>query len=148
MNAVSAEELLTEQDLERVHAAIRAAEQRTSGEIRVHLDDVIVDDVMDHAAFVFQELAMHRTRERNAVLIFISVAQRRAAVIGDVGIHARLPKGYWNEVLGVILEQFKAERFVEGLCMGVERLADQLAHHFPRQADDHNELSDEITFVR
>ena len=96
MNAVSAEELLTEQDLERVHAAIRAAEQRTSGEIRVHLDDVIVDDVMDHAAFVFQELAMHRTRERNAVLIFINVAQRRAAVIGDVGIHARLPKGYWN----------------------------------------------------
>ncbi len=148
MNAVSAEELLSEQDLERVHAAIRAAELRTSGEIRVHLDDVIVDDVLDHAAFVFEELAMHRTRDRNGVLIYISVAQHRAAVIGDAGIHARLPKGFWNDVLGVILEQFRAERFAEGLCMGIERLTDQLAHHFPREANDSNELSDEITFGR
>ncbi len=148
MNAVSAEELLNEQELERVHAAIRSAEQRTSGEIRVHLDDVIVDDVLDHAAFVFEELAMHRTHDRNAVLIFISVAQHRAAVIGDVGIHARLPKGFWHEVLGVILEQFRAGRHAEGLCMGIERLTDQLAHHFPRKSDDRNELSDEITFGR
>lgn len=148
MNAVSAEDLLTERELERVHAAIRAAEQRTSGEIRVHLDDVIVDDVMDHAAFVFNELGMHRTRERNAVLIYISVAQHRAAVIGDAGIHARLHKGFWNEVLGVILEQFRAGRPAEGLCMGVERITDQLAQYFPRQTDDRNELSDEITFGR
>lgn len=148
MSALSAEELLSPAELERVREAIRKAEARTSGEIRVHLDDTIVDDVLDHAAFVFEELGMHRTQDRNGVLIFVSVAQRRAAVIGDVGIHEKLPHGFWNETLSVILERFKAERYCEGLCMGVERLGEQLRAHFPRANDDRNELSDEVSIGR
>ncbi len=148
MNALSAEDLLSTGDLERVREAISRAEARTSGEIRVHLDDTIVDDVMDHAAFVFEELGMFRTQDRNGVLIYVSVAQRRAAVIGDVGIHEKLPNGFWNETLSVILEQFKADRFREGLCMGVERLGEQLRAHFPRMNDDRNELSNEVSIGR
>ena len=148
MNALSAEELLSAADLERVREAVRRAEARTSGEIRVHLDDTIVDDVLDHAAFIFEELGMHRTRDRNGVLIYISVAERRAAVIGDSGINAELPEGYWNETLGVMLEQFKADRYCEGLCMGVERLGEQLRAHFPRDTNDRNELSDDVSIGR
>ncbi len=148
MSPLTAEELLSPEDLERVRDAVRQAEGRTSGEIRVHLDDTIVDDVLDHAAFVFEELGMHRTNERNGVLIYVSVAQRRAAVVGDAGINERLPAGYWNETLGVILEQFKADRYVEGLCMGVQRLGEQLRTHFPRAADDRNELSDDVSIGR
>lgn len=129
-----------------MHAAIRAAESRTSGEIRVHIDDNIVDDVLDHAAFIFQELAMHRTEERNGVLIYVSAAQRRAAVIGDSGINARLPHSYWNETLGAVLDRFRQGQYAEGLCAGIERLAGQLERHFPRQSDDRNELSDQISY--
>jgi uncharacterized membrane protein len=148
VNAISAEDLLSTGDLERVRDAVRNAEARTSGEIRVHLDDTIVDNVLDHAAFIFEELGMHRTQDRNGVLIYVSVAQRRAAVIGDEGLHKKLPHGYWNETLGVILEQFKAGRYCEGLCMGVERLGEQLRAHFPRANDDRNELSDEVSIGR
>ncbi len=148
MNPLTAEELLSPADLQRVRDAVREAEEHTSGEIRVHLDDTIVDDVLDHAAFVFEELGMHRTKDRNGVLIYVSVAQRRAAVVGDAGINDRLSPGYWNETLGVILEQFKADRYVEGLCMGVQRLGTQLRTHFPREADDRNELSDDVSIGR
>ena len=148
MIPLTAEELLSPADLERVRDAVRQAEERTSGEIRVHLDDTIVDDVLDHAAFVFEELGMHRTKDRNGVLIYVSVAERRAAVVGDAGINARLPDGYWNETLSVILEQFKADRYAEGLCMGVQRLGEQLRAHFPREADDRNELNDDISIGR
>jgi uncharacterized membrane protein len=112
------------------------------------LDDTIVDDVLDHAAFVFEELGMHRTQHRNGVLIFVSVAQRRAAVIGDIGIHQKLPHGFWNDTLAVILQKFKAERHCDGLCLGVERLGEQLRTHFPRMRDDRNELSDEVSISR
>ena len=145
MSALTAEGLLSPAELQQVRDAVRRAEARTSGEIRVHLDDTIVDDVLDHAAFIFEELGMHRTRDRNGVMIYVSVAERRAAVIGDQGIHAKLPKGFWNETLGVILEQFKADRYCAGLCMGVERLGEQLVAHFPRASDDRNELSDEVS---
>ncbi len=148
MEPLTAEELLNEQEQERVHAAIRAAELRTSGEIRVHIDDSIVDEVMDHAAFIFQELDMHRTAERNGVLIYVSAAQRRAAVIGDAGINSKLPHGYWNATLGVVLDRFREGRYADGLCAGIERLAEQLEQHFPRKSDDRNELSDQISYGR
>ena len=148
MTALTAEDILSTDELARVRDAVRRAEARTSGEIRVHLDDTIVEDVLDHAAFIFEELGMQRTRDRNGVLIYVCVAQRRAAVIGDVGIHAKLPHGFWNHTLGVVLEQFKAERYCEGLCLGVERLGEQLQAHFPRMSDDRNELNDEVSIRR
>lgn len=148
MRALTAAEWLSPTDLDRVRQAVHLAESRTSGEIRVHLDDTIVDDVLDHAAFVFEELGMHRTKHRNAALIYVSVAEQRAAVIGDAGIHEKLPNGYWNSTLGVMLEQFKAGCYAEGLCVGVERLGAQLAQHFPREGDDRNELTDEVSIGR
>lgn len=146
MTALTAEDLLSPAQQEQVRRAVQAAEAHTSGEIRVHLDDSIVDDVLDHAAFVFTELGMRNTKDRNGVLIYVSAAQRRAAVIGDTGIHERLPNGYWNEVLGAILTRFRDGAYCEGLCEGVARLGHQLEQHFPREANDRNELSDQISY--
>lgn len=147
MNERSAvEDFLTPDELARVKGAIQAAEKRTSGEIRVHLDEAITDKVLDHAAFVFEGLDMHRTKDRNGVLIYVSVPSRRVAVIGDSGIHAKLGDGYWHEVLGVVLSHFREGRMCEGLCRGVEHLGEQLRTHFPYERDDVNELDDDVSF--
>ncbi|MFT3885329.1 MAG: TPM domain-containing protein [Flavobacteriales bacterium] len=143
---LAAEDFLTEAERLRVKEAIREAEQRTSGEIRVHLDEAIEEGVLDHAAFVFQELGMHRTKDRNGVLIYVSVPSQRVAVIGDTNIHARLGDGYWHDVLGILLKHFREGRACEGLCKGIAHLGEQLRTHFPFQADDTNELSDDISY--
>ncbi len=143
---VDIEEWLTAEELGYVRDAVRAAEKRTSGEIRVHLDVAIMEDVLDHAAFVFDDLGMARTKDRNGVLIYVSVPGRKVAVIGDVAIHAKLGDDYWHGVLDLILEDFKQDRFCEGLCTGVERLGEQLREHFPFQREDVNELSDDVSF--
>lgn len=143
---VDIEEWLSPAELGRVRDAVQAAEKRTSGEIRVHLDVAIMENVLDHAAFVFDDLGMARTKERNGVLIYVSVPGRKVAVIGDVAIHAKLGNGYWKGVLDLIVEHFKQDRFGDGLCAGVERLGEQLREHFPYQRDDVNELSDDVSF--
>lgn len=143
---VAAEDFLTEAERLRVKEAIHQAEGRTSGEIRVHLDEAIEEDVLDHAAFVFEELGMHRTKDRNGVLIYVSVPSKRAAVIGDKAIHERLGDGYWNDVLGILLAHFREGRPCEGLCKGVERLGEQLRTHFPHERNDINELDDDVSF--
>ena len=144
----SAEELLSPAELEAVKEAIRRAEMRTSGEVRVHLDEVIEEDVMDHAAYVFEELAMHRTAERNGVLLYVSVPSRKVALIGDRGIHERVGDGFWQDVLDGVLAEFRRQRFAAGLIAGVERVGEQLSAHFPRKGDDRNELSDDISIRR
>jgi uncharacterized membrane protein len=146
VSATKAADFLTPSELERVGLAIHNAEMGTSGEIRVHLDDAVVDDVLDHAVVVFEKLGMHNTKLRNGALIYVSVGQHRAAVIGDAGIHAKLPKGFWNDTLALILDHFKEGRYADGLCAGVERLGAQLQAHFPREADDANELDNQVSF--
>lgn len=143
---VDIEEWLSPAELDRVRDAVRTAEKRTSGEIRVHLDVAIMENVLDHGAFVFDELGMTRTKDRNGVMIYVSVPGRKVAVLGDVAIHAKLGNDYWHGVLELILGHFKKDRFCEGLCTGVERLGEQLREHFPYERDDENELSDDVSF--
>jgi uncharacterized membrane protein len=146
VGVLSAADLLPEADQGRVKEAIRKAEARTSGEIRVHLDDTIADDVLDHAAYIFEELGMFRTRDRNGVLIYVSAADRRVAVIGDAGINARVPEGFWDDVLALMQEHFRSGRFADGLCQAVERVGEKLRADFPHDRDDRDELSNDISF--
>lgn len=145
---IAAEDLLSETERAQVRDAIAAAEKRTSGEIRVHLEDHIEDEVLDHAAFIFEELGMHRTRDRNGVLIYLSVADRKLAVIGDEGINARVAENFWNDVLAVLKLHLVAGRPAEGLIEAVHTVGEKLRTHFPLKSDDRDELSNEVSFGR
>ncbi len=141
----AAERFLTVAERERVKRAIAAAELATSGELRVHLEDRCGEDVLDHAAFIFEELGMHRTAARNGVLIYVSVLDHRLAVIGDAGIHSVVPEGFWNDVLAILRLHFAAGRNADGLVEAVAMVGEKLRHHFPRHAGDRNELTDELS---
>lgn len=143
---LTAEEFLPEGARETVMAAVRRAEARTSGEVRVHIEDVCEEDVLDHAAFIFEELGMHRTAQRNGVLIYVSVADHGLAVIGDAGINAVVGEGFWDDVLALMKDHFRSGRHAEGLAAAVERVGEKLSAHFPAVSGDRNELSDEISF--
>lgn len=141
-----AERFLTPAEHARVRAAIAEAESRTSGELRVHLEDLCQEDVLDHAAFIFEELGMHRTRHRNGVLIYLSVADRKLAVIGDEGIDRRVPPDFWNDVLGLLKLHLAAGRPADGLVEAVHTVGEKLCALFPREANDKNELPNDISF--
>lgn len=130
---------------ERVAAAIARAEGATGAEIRVHLEDHIEEDILDHAVFIFEELNMHRTRWRNGVLICISVADRAVAIIGDSGINAVVPAGYWTDVLEYLQGAFRSGRRVDGITEAVRMVGERLAAHFPPGPEDMDELSNEVS---
>jgi len=125
-------------------AAIQAAEKKTSGELRVFVSDTKVADAMAAARAQFDRLGMARTRERNGVLIFLSPATRKFAVIGDSGVHARCGESFWQELAGSMTSHFQAARFTEGIVEGINRAGELLAAHFPRHPDDTNELPDRV----
>jgi uncharacterized membrane protein len=144
----TSEDFLNSDERKRVAQAIGEAERLTSGEIRVHIEEHIEEDVLDHAAFVFEELGMQHTAERNGILIYVSVADRLVAVIGDKGINDRVPSGYWNGIVGLLKLHFAAGRHADGLCEAVYQVAAKLQEFFPRRSDDRNELSNEVSYGR
>ena len=130
---------------ERVLAAIREFEARTSGEIRVHLAERAGADILAAAREAFERLGMTATAERNGVLFFVAVAERRFAVLGDRGIDEKVPEGFWDEVVARVRERFAEGRFADGLVEGIAMAGEQLATYFPHRDDDVNELPDEIS---
>jgi uncharacterized membrane protein len=136
---------LEPEDEERVLAAIREFEKRTSGEIRVHLSDRVRGDVMDAAKRVFEDLGMTATAERNGVLFFVAVPSQRFAVLGDSGIDARVPDGFWSDCVDRVRERFSEERYADGLVEGIRMAGEALAEVFPYREGDVNELDDSIS---
>jgi uncharacterized membrane protein len=126
--------------------AIKQAENNTSGEIRVHIEKQCKIDVLDRAANVFAMLKMHKTQLRNGVLFYLSIDDRKFAILGDAGINAKVPENFWDSVKETVLEQFKIGNQTEGLIKGIIMAGEKLKVHFPYQKDDVNELSDEISF--
>ena len=138
-------EFLSEEDLESLASAVREAEAHTSAEVRVHLDHTCEEDALRRAIKVFERLGMHRTTERNGVLIYISVQDHKLAVIGDAGIHERVGEQYWRELVDAVRERMREQRSREGLIHAVAELGGTLGRHFPRRPDDRNELPDDVS---
>ena len=126
-------------------AAIRAAERKTSGELRVFIShQEAVADPVAAAQAEFTQLGMEQTRERNAVLFYLAPGPRKFAVIGDRGVHSRCGDLFWQELARAMTARFRASEFTEGVVQGIKRAGELLAEHFPRRPDDENELPDRI----
>ena len=122
------------EEKERIVRAIQSAEKGTSGEIRIHLDCMAHEDVMEHAKKLFQRKRLHRRKHRNAVLIYLSLADRSFAILGDEGIHQRVGDSFWKEVAGSMQIQFSRGQFLEGLEQAIRTIGDEFRKHFALSA--------------
>ena len=143
---MKASKFFTEEQQAQILAAVKEAENETSGEIRVHIETFCREDVLDRAAWIFKKLGMHSTAERNGVLFYLAISDKKFAVIGDAGINSKVPVGFWDDVKELLQENFRSGRFTEGLSEGIILAGTHLKIHFPHRKDDVNELPDEISF--
>lgn len=134
-------------DVERVKAAIAAAERSASGEIRVSVSRFFWGSVRRVAEKAFVRLGMTATKDRNGILFFIVPSRKKFTVLGDAGIHAKVGQEFWDSLAGHMAEHFRKGAFTEGLVAAIEEAGRQLAAHFPCDpSTDVNELPDEVDF--
>jgi uncharacterized membrane protein len=142
-----AEKLFSPADREAIIAAIRSAELRTSGEIQVHIENRCKGDLMDRAATLFETLKMYQTKDRNGVLFYLAVEDRKFAILGDAGINKVVEPDFWEKTKENMAEQFRSGQFTTGLTIGIKLAGEKLSHFFPYDGEsDQNELSDDISF--
>ena len=126
--------------------AIKGAELNTSCEIRIHIESKCKVDALDRASQIFSKLQMHKTEQRNGVLFYVAINDHKLAILGDVGINTKVSDNFWDTINSTIISLFKDGNYTEGLTQGITMAGEQLKIHFPYQADDINELSDDISF--
>jgi len=128
--------------------AVRNAEMRTSGEIRVFIESHCkYMDALDRAGELFFNLKMEQTAERNGVLLYLAMKDRQLAVFGDEGIHKKVGLEYWYKEVGVLTSNFNKENYAEGISQCIKDIGEALHYHFPYNSSiDKNELPDDIVF--
>ncbi len=134
------------EDKAKIAGAIKAAELNTSGEIRLHVETHCKTDVLDRAAFIFSQLHMHKTEARNGVLFYLTLEDKKFAILGDIGINQKVSTDFWNSIKENMTAFFKDGKVSEGLEKGILMAGEQLKLHFPYKDNDVNELSDEISY--
>ena len=139
--------LFNDEEQQRIRVAIEDAEKHTSGQIRVCIEKTCSEPALDRATKYFHKLDMHKTKHRNGVLVYVATVDRKFAIIGDAGINKVVPADFWDSTKEDMLEHFKLGDLVEGIVIGLKIAGDHLQKFFPHNADDTNELSDDIAFM-
>lgn len=139
------EDFLTANEEQDVIDAIKQAELNTSGEIRVHIENSAKGNIDKRAVEVFYMLKMNNTKLQNGVLIYVAVEDKSFGIYGDKGINDLVASDFWDSTKNIIEKYFKKGAFKQGLVEGILKAGEQLKQHFPIQADDTNELSNEIS---
>ena len=138
--------IINESDKIAIQEAIQKAEELTSGEIRVHIDKNCSGEPLKRAIEVFNKLKMHETKERNGVLIYLAFNDRKLAILGDEGIDKKVANDFWDSTKEQLILDFKNNQFIPGIIKSINEVGVRLKEYFPHQADDIDELSNEITF--
>jgi putative membrane protein len=103
--------------------------------------------VRTRAITCFRIGAEQRTAGRTGILIYLSMAEHRAEIVADQAIAALVPPEVWGEAMAAMLHHLRGGRQADGLIAAIERVGTVLAQHFPRAADDRNELPDRLIEV-
>jgi uncharacterized membrane protein len=137
-------EFLSKLEHDQIVQAIRDAESKTSGEIRVFVQRGKLEvDPLIAAQKKFYRLGMHKAPERNAVLIFVAPRAHKFAIVGDERIHQKCGEELWQRLVNQMREHFRNEKFSEAIVDAIREIGDALAAHFPRRSTSPG-LPDEV----
>jgi putative membrane protein len=93
----------------------------------------------------FLEHGLHRTAEGTGVLVFASLLERRAVILGDSGIAARMGEGEWRRAVDALVAGLRRAAPADGFADAIALVGERLAEHFPPEPGGAgNELPDEL----
>lgn len=143
----SKDEVMTAEEKKRLVEAIKSVEGRTSGEVRLYIEgECPADTPMLRCIELFQHLDMHKTKLRNAVLIYLATNDRKYAIFGDKGIYEKAGVSYWQSKANVLVEHLQKGALALGLEKTIIEIGQSLSEFYPPNVNNKNELPDDIVF--
>ncbi|HJX98700.1 MAG TPA: TPM domain-containing protein [Chthoniobacterales bacterium] len=138
-------EFLSKLEHDAIVQAIRDAEAKTSGEIRVFIQrGEVKGDPLHAAQKRFHRLGLHKNAHHNDVLIWVAPRAHKFAVVGDEAIHQKCGDALWQSLIEKMRKHFRDENFTHALVDAIHAIGDALAEHFPRGSTSHGGAPNEV----
>ena len=135
--------------LDRVEAAVAAAEGAHCGELRIVIETdldawsiVAGKSARQRALEVFAGARVWDTERNNGILLYVLFADRAVEIVADRGFNGLVAPAEWAAVCVKMQDEFRKGRWEHGILAGVAGAAGLLARHFPGTGPQGNELPD------
>lgn len=135
--------------MQEIQEAIAAGEVKHDGEICFAVEARLPARyllggrrIRERAENVFGDLRVWDTERRTGILIYVLLGDYTIEIIPDRGVVARVPEGSWAPIIASMSEQFRKERWKDGVLAGIEATHKLLELYLPPGPGRRNELPD------
>ncbi|MCC6137521.1 MAG: TPM domain-containing protein [Bdellovibrionaceae bacterium] len=83
------------------------------------------------AEMEFQNCKVSSTKQKNGILVYISLLERRVIVKGDRAIYEKIDPQLWNQAVQKIIGGMKQKQMARGISDALDAMESLLKLHFP-----------------
>jgi uncharacterized membrane protein len=140
----------TEEELEKIKAALAEVETRTCGELMITMREKrkLLEKLYQHRELAvkdFEALGLANTKNKSGIMLSIIFEDRYFDILADEGIYSKIPDSVWNEMEERLKGEFRAENYFNGIMHIIETMGNILERECPVQDDDTDEIRNELT---
>ena len=107
--------------------------------------ELLEQNVARRAAQAFLSEEIFKTKDRTGILIFLSLFEHKAVVLGDAGINAKVQQQEWHEVVQIITNGMRSDAPGNALIAAIQKCGELLQRQgVARRPDDADELADAL----
>lgn len=135
------------ESLQRITDTVSHAESMHNGELRVAVESHLPFGFVlrggtsrTRAIELFSKHRIWDTEHNNGVLLYLLIAERRFEIIADRGVSKVVTQSEWDNICRTVETYFCQKHFEQGMLEGIKLIAELLGRHFPKTADDRDEL--------
>ncbi len=92
----------------------------------------------------FYNHRLDHTDQATGILIYVSLMEHRAVVLGDRAISKKIPQEKWQETVDRLIRGVKQKNLAQGFSDAIDLCGEILQENFPIQPNDKNELKNHL----
>jgi putative membrane protein len=96
------------------------------------------------AVILFRASCELKTRGRTGILLYLSLAERRAEIVADQAIASQVEPEIWGEAMAALIGEVKEGRPGHGMVAAVDRIGVVLARILPPRPENPDELPNRL----
>ena len=92
----------------------------------------------------FYNLKLNNTKNKQAIMFFVSLDEKFVEIITDEEISKEIPNSHWQMIIDEFIIDIKNNQLLEGYLKAIKACSYILNEKFPKKENDENELSNEV----
>ncbi len=105
------------------------------------------EEVQERARHAFFDARVHHTQRRCGLLIFVSLYERMAVILGDQAVVQSLGQPAIDELCSTLTARLRNGDLTDALCACIDQAGANLAAAMPSSTHDRNEVPDALVTI-